>query len=273
MTRQRTRHVFVGSIIALTLFASALLLAFYLGHANVRAPAEITNQPIVTPQPPIVQVALPGASSITALKENYNDDSSIWRIVSKDYPLTNSRYIPVNLALATVPSRTDKSNEERSLRSDIMPAIEQLFSALSAQHFNMMIASGYRSYDLQNMYYTNYVKAYGQAQADMFSAQPGKSEHQTGLAFDISYIDRTCYLETCFGDMPAGQWLAAHAYEYGFILRYPKDKTAVTKYQYEPWHFRYVGKDLASALHESGLTLDEARPYLQAALQQLDVHN
>ena len=79
---------------------------------------------------------------------------------------------------------------------------------------------------------------------------------------DLSTRDMKCYLEECFGDTPAGKWLATHAHVYGFILRYPKDKNGITDFIYEPWHFRFVGKNLATALYESGLTLDEAWPYM-----------
>lgn len=232
-------------------------------------PSQTAVAPEVTKEPVVVTVKLPNASPITAIKEDYDSDSSLWRVVSKDYVYNDSHYVPSGLELATVSSRTDKSKEERSLRVDIMPDVEKLFTAMAAQGYDMMIGSGYRSYDQQNIYYTNYVKASGEAAANQFSAKPGQSEHQSGLAFDISYQTRQCYLDACFGDTAAGKWLQAHSYEYGFIIRYPKDKTAVTKYIYEPWHLRYVGTDISKALHDSGLTLDEARPYLQTALKEL----
>ena len=219
-------------------------------------------------QPPDVMVSLPRATPIVALKEDYASDTSLWRVVSKDYPLNNPHYTPT-VSLATVATRSDKPREERSLRTDILPAVEALFAAAKNQGYDLMIGSGYRSYEQQAIYYNSYVAKNGQEVADTFSARPGRSEHQTGLTFDISYVDRTCYLDTCFGDTAAGKWLATHAAEYGFILRYPKDKISVTKYTYEPWHFRYVGKDLARALSQSELALDEAKPYLDAALSEL----
>ena len=115
------------------------------------------------------------------------------------------------------------------------------------------------------MYYSNYVKTYGQAAADTFSAKPGHSEHQTGLAVDLTTADQYCRLERCFGDTAAGKWLAANTPAYGFILRYPDGKEAATGYTYEPWHFRYVGPEFAKALVESGLTLDEASEHLTSS--------
>lgn len=233
-------------------------------HASVAQP-NTGNQKKSAP----VTVAIPGAKPIPALTQDYSQPSSLWVVVSKDLPLTQPRYAPLSLTKPSTATNTQKSEEEQSLRSDVIPAVESLFAAAKAAGFDLMVASGYRSYELQQTYFTGYSGQYGEEAANKFSARPGQSEHQTGLSLDISLVSRECYLDTCFGKTPAGQWLAAHAYEYGFILRYPEDKTTITKYQYEPWHFRYVGKDLAAALHASGLTLDEAYPYLQTALTEL----
>ncbi len=216
-----------------------------------------------------VQIKLPGATPIDALVDDYNLPTSLWTVVSKDYPLSEPQYRPSNLELTDLPARSDKSADEKSVRAVIVPDLTSLFNAAKSAGHDIMIASGFRSYDLQQTYFSSYSQNYGEEAANKFSARPGQSEHQTGLALDIAYSNRDCYLDVCFGTKPAGEWLAANAYTYGFVLRYPADKTAVTKYQYEPWHFRYVGKPLAIALHESGLTLDEARPYLQTALTEL----
>lgn len=216
-----------------------------------------------------VQIKLPGAKPIDALVEDYNLPTSMWVVVSKDYPLSEQQYYPKDLELTALPARSDKSIPEKSVRKVIVPALTAFFTDAKAAGNDIMIASGFRSYDLQQTYFTSYSKSYGVEAANKFSARPGQSEHQTGLALDIAYENRDCYLDVCFGQKPAGLWLAANAYKYGFVLRYPADKTDITKYQYEPWHFRYVGKPLAAALHESGLTLDEARPYLQTALKEL----
>lgn len=101
--------------------------------------------------------------------------------------------------------------------------------------FNIDLLSGFRSYETQNRLYNNYVATYGQAEADTFSARPGTSEHQTGLAMDVGWIDDS------YGDTPSGKWLAANCYKYGFIIRYPKNKESITGYKYEPWHIRYLG--------------------------------
>jgi D-alanyl-D-alanine carboxypeptidase len=98
----------------------------------------------------------------------------------------------------------------------------------------------------------------GQAEADRTSARPGYSEHQTGLAFDVEVSGGKCHLEKCLGETPDGKWVAANAYKYGFIVRYPEGKENVTGYDYEPWHLRYVGTDLASEMHTKSVqTLEE----------------
>lgn len=210
-------------------------------------------------------VKIPGASALTRIGGDTTKPDSLWVVASKDYPLTDKHYKPADLELMAVPTREDKTIEERSVRSLIQKPLADMFAAAKREGYDLMAASGFRSYELQQAYFTSYSQTYGEAEAVKFSARPGESEHQTGLAVDISLVSRECYLDVCFGEKPAGKWLAAHAHEYGFILRYPAEKTDVTKYQYEPWHFRFVGKDLARALHDTGLTLDEVRTYLVPA--------
>lgn len=244
-------------------------ICVYMFLQNSPAPQVTTQKPAVAKKNADVQLTLPGAAAIPALKEDYLQPSSLWVVVNKDHPLADVSYAPASVSRPNIALNTSKSTDELSLRSDIIPMVEDLFAAAKTAGYDIMLASGYRSYNLQKTYYDNYVRVSGETEANKFSAKPGQSEHQTGLAFDISLTNRSCYLETCFADTEAAKWLAAHAFEYGFILRYPADKTDITKYQYEPWHFRYVGKDLALALHESGLTLDEAYSYLQTTRQDL----
>lgn len=117
--------------------------------------------------------------------------------------------------------------------------------------YSMPMLSGYRSFDYQDELYNDYVMADGRDLANTYSAWPGHSEHQTGLAFDVGRISMQ------FANTGAGQWLARHAHEYGFIIRYPAGKEDITGYQYEPWHIRYLGVDLATKVYESGLCLEE----------------
>ena len=130
-------------------------------------------------------------------------------------------------------------------------ALDRMFAAAEADGIKLWVESGFRSYELQGTIYNNYVSREGQAAADRYSARPGHSEHQTGLAFDLNSFDMN------FGSTPEGKWLSEHCWEYGFILRYPADKEDITAFMAEPWHVRYVGDDVAKALHESGQVIEE----------------
>jgi len=211
-----------------------------------------------------VYINLPEAQPVRALVEDYSLPSSIWALISKTHPFAVD-YVPPNLKIPAVITREDKSLDERSLRADIEQPIVDMFTAAEAAGHHLMIGSGYRSAALQKIYFDSLASSIGEALANQSIAIPGQSEHQTGLAADISSTSFGCYLDNCFAATGDGQWLADNSYLYGFILRYPEGKEIITGYQYESWHFRYVGVELATALHASGLTLDEAWPYLQTA--------
>lgn len=115
--------------------------------------------------------------------------------------------------------------------------------------------TGYRSYEFQNLLYTNYVKERGQEASDRFSARPGHSEHQLGLAFDIKSTSKKM-LGKQESDSLAVKWMHSNCHKYGFVLRYMQGKEHITGYMYEPWHIRYVG-DEAEKIYKSGLTLEE----------------
>lgn len=117
--------------------------------------------------------------------------------------------------------------------------------------FAMTIVSGYRSYERQKDTFNYWCNRDGYEAAVMYSAKPGHSEHQTGLAIDVTSI------ESDYADTEEGRWLAENCYKYGFIIRYPKNKTDITGYIYEPWHIRYLGKSTARLVHDSGLCLEE----------------
>lgn len=183
-------------------------------------------------------------------KHSLSDPNSLWVIVNKKRPLPQS-YVPAKLVTPSVPVRS--GGEEGTVRSETAKALETLFGSAKKQGYDLLFVSGYRSYALQTSVYNRYVNTLGQAEADRISAKPGTSEHQTGLAADVGTTDRVCELEICFGDTPAGKWIAANAYKHGFIVRYTKDKEAVTGYSYEPWHLRYVGKELAAELKRTNI--------------------
>jgi len=135
--------------------------------------------------------------------------------------------------------------------AEALAALKKMQAAAKKEGYSLGLLSGFRSYETQKKLYNSYVAKYGQKTTDTFSARPGHSEHQTGLAFDVGAISDS------FGDTKEGKWLEANAYKYGFIIRYPKNKTTITGYKYEPWHIRYLGKTVAKEVFDSGLCLEE----------------
>lgn len=161
-------------------------------------------------------------------------------IVNKTYPLP-SDYVPIDTYKAIT-----TSNCQECLNNDAYAAYSKMKSDASTNGLSLWIASGYRSYSYQNGLYQSYVNRNGQSAADTYSARPGHSEHQSGLAFDLNTVSDS------FANTKEGIWVNENCYKYGFIIRYPKDKDDETGYKYEPWHLRYVGIDLAAKLYNGG---------------------
>lgn len=144
-------------------------------------------------------------------------------------------------------------NYGKSLTKETFANFNKMKSAADSEGLNIYISSGFRSYNTQEKLYNSYVKKDGLSVADTYSARAGHSEHQSGLAFDVNIINDT------FANTKEAKWLSSNCYKYGFILRYPKNKSNETGYKYEPWHFRYVGKNLATKLYNDGnwLTIED----------------
>lgn len=142
------------------------------------------------------------------------------------------------------------------LRIELKKYIDKLLSDAQEQGFNLIVDSGYRSYDYQKILCDALVEEKG-SDALTLIAQPGASEHQTGLAVDFAYYNNGVYCDEVKEDDEEVIWLMNNSYKYGFILRYPKDKESITGYSYEPWHYRFVGTSLASELYFNNLTLEE----------------
>jgi D-alanyl-D-alanine carboxypeptidase len=121
----------------------------------------------------------------------------------------------------------------------------------------LKMTTAYRSYDFQKILYDSYVSREGEAAANKYSAKPGQSEHQTGLAADVSSPSVDYQLSNDYGRTAEGKWLAENAHRFGFIIRFPEGKEEITGYQHEPWHIRYVGRAAAKEIYERNLTLEE----------------
>ncbi len=167
--------------------------------------------------------------------------------------------------MVTVAGSTIIVNKRHGVPSSFSPgvnyeangALQKMVKDAARGDIELNMYSGYRTYAYQKQLYDNYVKKDGRANADTYSMRPGFSEHHTGLAFDIGGRDSSLWTSSAFGNTSEGKWLKANAPYYGFILRYPKNKEHITGIRYEPWHFRYVGRDLALEITASGKCLDE----------------
>lgn len=148
---------------------------------------------------------------------------------------------------------TYNSGEQKQARK----AVDAMIKKAKKDHVRLTAFSTFRSYDRQRVLYNNYVASHGKKQADRFSARPGHSEHQTGLAFDIGGANSKHWAENSFAKTKEAKWIAKHAHKFGFIIRYPKGKEKITGYQYEPWHLRYLGTTNAKKVKKSGKTLEE----------------
>ncbi|PLR82780.1 MULTISPECIES: M15 family metallopeptidase [Bacillus] len=182
---------------------------------------------------------------------------NIMALVNKDFALPDG-YLPETMVRPNVPFSYGAQDIEKSyLRQEASAALENLFAEANRNGLKLYAVSGYRSYARQKELFDAEVSRVGEQNAKQVVAVPGNSEHQTGLAMDISSQSAGLGLTEQFGETPEGKWLAENAHRFGFILRYPKGKEAITGYQYEPWHFRFVGERDAAVIYEKKLTLEE----------------
>jgi len=183
-------------------------------------------------------------------KYSIDEPSSYWVVVNKLRPLDPQDFAADDLVPVPIPYVYAPT-----LRQPAAKAIVKIFEDFEDETgLTMKAQSAYRSYGAQVGVYNNWVAQLGQKGADLTSARPGHSEHQTGLAIDISASDGKCTLDQCFADTPQGKWLAKNAWKYGMILRYPEGMTDITGYEFEPWHYRFVGKGLAKEMHDTKIT-------------------
>jgi D-alanyl-D-alanine carboxypeptidase len=182
--------------------------------------------------------------------------------VSKDILMINNKvyklpdkYVPNDLV--TISNRYAYGTNPQ-LRKEAYDAFVNMFNAAKLENLTIIINSAYRSYDYQVNLYNQYLKNYGQDYTDKYAARPGHSEHQTGLTVDVTTYGANA---DNFDKTEVFTWLQNHAHEYGFILRYPKGKEEITGYQYESWHYRYLGIETATKVHDEGITYDEYYAY------------
>ena len=178
-------------------------------------------------------------------------------LVNKVFALPEE-YIPGDLVRPDVEFSFGNQDIEKSyMRQEAASALEKMFADAKNQEIHLFAVSGYRSYQRQDDNFHNKVNKMGEVEAAKYVAHPGNSEHQTGLAMDISSQSANFRLTEQFGETTEGKWLMENAHRFGFILRYPKGLETITGYNYEPWHYRYVGEKAAMEIYKNQITLEE----------------
>lgn len=195
--------------------------------------------------------------SVVNGKNVIQNPTNMMVLVNKEFSLPDG-YEPDDLVRPNVAfSFGDQDIEKSYLRKEAADALEKMFADAASNGIQLFAISGYRSYDRQQEVFNAEVSRVGEEQAIQAVAVPGFSEHQTGLSMDISSKSAGFALSEQFGKTAEGKWLKENAHRFGFILRYPKGKENITDYQYESWHYRYVGKKAASDIFKNDLTLEE----------------
>ncbi len=184
------------------------------------------------------------------------DTDDILILVNKKRYLT-SDYKPSDLVVPNIKFSFDGEHEKKYMRKEAAKALEELFGQAYKEGVFIFGLSGYRSYRTQEGLFNNRASKVGEEEANKLSARPGESEHQTGLAMDITSQSVGFDLKEKFGDTMEGEWVKDNVHNFGFIIRYPKEKTHITGYNYEPWHIRYVGKKVAREIYNKDITLEE----------------
>jgi D-alanyl-D-alanine carboxypeptidase len=203
---------------------------------------ENTDQVIKAPK----SASTAASATATPLPSNLTDPNSYQYIVNKNIGVLSSSFVPGDL---TDPENVTSTSGVITLRAEAAGKLTEMVKAAADAGVNLYVTSAYRSYDEQEQLYTSYSSLLKQSELIVSCAQAGYSEHQLGLAVDFTDDTSVSSQTEAFADTAAGQWLYQHAHEYGFILRYPKDKQNVTGFSYKPWHYRYVGTDTANAMY------------------------
>ena len=246
----------------------ALLLAaalVFTGCGHKQKPAQTdpgqqgetaAQQPVGEPQQGEEQPEEPQLPAMETSLDDYPLEAAtddILVLVNKTHPVTRE-YAADDLVTVEHCDPNVGTADTKKMRKVAADAIEELIAGAKEDGFDIVMRTGYRSYDYQDYLFNSYAANYGEAEANTYSARPGQSEHQTGWCCDVGRIG---YGLTSFDGTAEADWIAENSWKYGFILRYPADKTDITGYIYESWHIRYVGKDAAQYIYENGLTLEE----------------
>ena len=210
-----------------------------------------TISPLPTVEPTSTPTISPTPSATPKITYDITSDTSLYKLVTRTLTIGPS-YVPSDLV--SVPL---VQNGQQYVSSQILDDLVQMFTDASKAGVNLYLVSGYRSYEDQVSLYNYYCDEFGMEHANAIDAVPGASEHQLGLAVDLGDVDRGCELDTCYSETSSASWLEQNAHKYGFILRYPEGKEDITGVIYSPWHYRYVGQELATLLTTKNQTMEE----------------
>lgn len=239
----KTHETNFGMLIALVLLTGAILVVAIA----------LNNRSTTPPTASIVQKVTIGQQTVSVPNWELFKNGNMWALTNPSRKLA-SNYTP-ELTETTV-AHTGTASK---ISKKIAPELGSLFNAADKNSIKLMLSSAYRSEADQQALYTTYLRMNGKQYVHDYVAEPGASEHQTGLAVDLSVASNACKTDAnaCSLDAPSIAWLRKHAAEYGFIERYPEGKQSVTGIAGEHWHYRYVGVPLAKALSTENITLDE----------------
>lgn len=184
-----------------------------------------------------------------------DEAKGLFFLVNKEHHV-DKEYVPEDLEPIKYYA-ADRNKYTRFMRAEAAEHFHELVEAAAAEGIDIVMTTAYRSYEFQEVLWNNYVAQKGEEEANKTSARPGESEHQTGLAVDLSTSEIDYRNSSDFADTAAGRWVAENAHKFGFILRFPEGKSDITGYSYEAWHLRYVGMTAAADIYEQDLTLEE----------------
>lgn len=201
---------------------------------------------------------------IKEIKDIINSDTTgLYTLVNKEN-LLSKEYMPGNLVIPNINLVSERSNEKNLVSGTMVEDLEQMFYDAQEEGINLFLSNGFRGYDSQTYIYNEDIQNKDSEHSE-YVAKPGESEHQLGLAIDITSRDMAFDLNQSFENTKEGAWVLENAYKYGFILRYTKTKEDITGYKYEPWHYRYVGnKTISKLCHNKDLTLEELLSYAKS---------
>ena len=255
--------IFTGAILALaaSFIVLVVVAADSFGGSGGDGGAGVTATETAsagTSTPGASETSSPGGGDPTATPPNEPGPDGTIVVACNDIlaPLDKQHRLPADCVppdLEELPGAISAQGAQY-LRTDALAALREMFDGARADGFLLQVNSSFRSYQTQADTYNYWVQTYGKEEADRTSARPGHSEHQLGTTADVGARGR--FLENFIGTAEAG-WLAENSWKYGFVISYPEGKEDITGYAYEPWHVRYVGKEVAADVHASGLTLRE----------------